>query len=772
MRYLTPSNIKFWLTSLFLMTDVVCWSQNVYHGKVMDKNQAPVPYANIVQLKPTDSTYVSGSVSDENGSFSFIPRDSTILKISSVGFRECYLADYQDGMTITLDKDTHTLQGVEVVSNKPLTRMEGDALVTNVKGTILSQLGSLRDVLSQTPGLISNGGSVEVFGKGAPVIYINGRQMRSNLELDQISSQKVKKIEVVTNPGAKYDATVKAVIRITTEKDAGEGLALENKITGSQGDYFTGLDILNVNYRERNLDVFGTATGSFNKQRGSSTNVQETWASRYIRQDIDMAQHSRSHTLNGKVGFDYTPSKNQSLGAYYEVTRVPAKVNTDYQIGTSVDQVLQTSSFMNQASQQTGLTHLVDGYYSGSFGKWSIDANLDFLWKKNEKQQISSQKESSQQSLISISDNDHGRMMAGKIEISRDLWKGNITFGTEDTYSRRTDLFLNKEQVFKNVNNKILETNAGLYAEMSQRFNKISLRLGLRYEYVNSDYYEEGHKIEGQSFHSSRLFPTALIVVPVGKTVLQFSYAKKYIRPLYSQLSNTITYVNNYLYESGNPLLRSSYADNMSINFKYSWFLIVAAWNHITGKIINSSEAYQGNSTITLIKKQNSSQDLNELQLMVMLMPQIGKWYPQLMGGILAQLYDIDYRGEIERMNRPIFMVRWNNMLQFPKGILGSVNLGWRSNGDAENLTMGSSWQVSCSASKNFGRNWNLKLGATDIFNTSRHSRFTMYSDISRIHFDKNITNRNVEITLSYRFNMSKSKYKGKGTGEDEIKRL
>lgn len=97
-------------------------------------------------------------------------------------------------------------------------------MVTTVTGSVLEKAGTGNDLLDKIPGLSANNGSVNVFGSGKAEIYINGRKMRNSSELDQLSSENIKSVEVLRNPGARYDASVKAVVRIITknhrEKDS------------------------------------------------------------------------------------------------------------------------------------------------------------------------------------------------------------------------------------------------------------------------------------------------------------------------------------------------------------------------------------------------------------------------------------------------------------------------------------------------------------------------------------------------------------------------
>ena len=123
--------------------------------------------------------------------------------------------------------NTQTLSEVVVKGHVPQFQMGSEGFVTNVTNTPLSQIGTADDVLKHVPGIIAKDGVYEVFGKGSPIIYINGRKMRNKKELEQLKSTDIKSVELITNPGAKYDATVGAIVKIQTVRRAGDGFSID-----------------------------------------------------------------------------------------------------------------------------------------------------------------------------------------------------------------------------------------------------------------------------------------------------------------------------------------------------------------------------------------------------------------------------------------------------------------------------------------------------------------------------------------------------------------
>ena len=103
-----------------------------------------------------------------------------------------------------------------------------------------------------------------LFRSGEPIIYINGRQMRDRSELDRLSSDNIKSVEVISNPGARYAASTKAVIRITTKKIQGDGFGFDATTEGSYDEKknIGGYGRLNMYYRKNGLEVGAYAYGS------------------------------------------------------------------------------------------------------------------------------------------------------------------------------------------------------------------------------------------------------------------------------------------------------------------------------------------------------------------------------------------------------------------------------------------------------------------------------------------------------------------------------
>lgn len=264
------------LISTFLSIGI---SAQTVSGKLIDENSQPLPYANVVLLSLPDSTFVTGTISGEDGSFTLeATSENQIVRISSIGYKTVYRPVSQANIGIVqLVSDAQMLGEVVIKGNLPVTRMKGDAMITGVSGTALEKAGTAEQMLDKIPNVTSKDGEITVFGRGTPEIYVNGRKLLDNSELDRLSAENIKSVEVVNNPGARYSAEVTSVIRIITKKAEGEGFGFDNRAMFQYNRDWSALEQLNFNYRKNGWDFSGMLYGSRMYGWISKDLVQDTY---------------------------------------------------------------------------------------------------------------------------------------------------------------------------------------------------------------------------------------------------------------------------------------------------------------------------------------------------------------------------------------------------------------------------------------------------------------------------------------------------------------
>ena len=269
-------------TAFFLSMAIASYSLSAQNltGRVMDEADSPLAYANII-LQAADSTYLGGTVTDTTGRFVIASHhDAARVQVTFIGYQTEY-RKLDEIASIKLTPDTEVLGKAVVKAVLPKTEIKGDAYVTKIENSVLAEAGSANDVLEKIPGVTKKEDAFEVFGKGTPLIYVNGRQVRDITELEQLNSTEIKAVEVVQNPGSRYDATVRSVIRIQTIKKQGDGFSFDLRSTLYQGDNTDLIETVNMNYRYKGLDIFGSVNFTRNKWYQKS-NIIETLQGREL----------------------------------------------------------------------------------------------------------------------------------------------------------------------------------------------------------------------------------------------------------------------------------------------------------------------------------------------------------------------------------------------------------------------------------------------------------------------------------------------------------
>lgn len=399
---------------------VQCYGQEI-KGGVTDKKGTVIPYVNIISLS-VDSVFLGGTVSREDGSFSIKHGIQKIgmLRLSSIGYRSRIVPYYQDDFgTIIMQEDTAMLEEITVKRNRPMHQMTEDGLVTNVSGTILGKLGTVNDVLKFVPGLRKTDKGYEVFGKGEPIIFLNGKKVTNPTEINQLSAESIRNITLVSTPGVEYDASVGAVIKIKTLPKAGDGFGGSYRQEIGIAHYLVHKEQLNWNYRVKGLDLFGvldySQTGSSQRQNGSQ-NINLATPRRI---DETLSIYSKGRYVNGSIGFNYDMGGNHFFGGTYTID---TPLHTGGTWASSIDVSMadiMTEQLINYFSTQTKSVpnHDIKAYYKGTLGKVQIDWNGEIYLpeKKNYQQSFEAYKQSSDERVVSTGYNSKSRFYATRI---------------------------------------------------------------------------------------------------------------------------------------------------------------------------------------------------------------------------------------------------------------------------------------------------------------------------------------------------------------------
>lgn len=750
-------------------------------GKIVDEKGEPLAFANVVLLNRQDSAFVKGVVSGEDGHFAIDSAcNNGIIKVTSVGYKTAWKdCTGENAGVIKMVADSKVLGEVVVKSSLPKTILKNGGMTTTVAGSVLEKAGTMEHLLDRIPNVSAQNGNIKVFGRGEPIIYINGRQMRDRSELDRLSSDNIKSVEVIANPGARYAASTKAVIRITTKKIQGDGFGFDATTEGSYDEKKNtgGYARLNLYYRRNGLELGAYAYSSKQSSPDEKDLQQMTYLDKTLNQQDRTRWKNKTETFSSRLNASYQFDDNNSLGASISFLRNP-KLQTDGKTEGSVlrNEVLTetNTSIRSEFGQNSNWSSNI--YYVGKVGKLGIDFNTDWFWSKgNNKNNIDEhyQEVNSeiQNQLVNSTTSKYNRLIASKMLLSYPLLGGDLSVGGEYSFTNRnTNYAIIPNTLADNVIDRIKEGMASAFVTYNRDFGKLNMEAGLRYENVDFKYYDDGQYMAEQSKTYGEWFPSLSLSMPIGNVQMQLSYAADINRPNYWVLRSGVQYSNHYTYETGNPFLVSEISRNISYDLAYKWLTFNLTYEHVSDPIYQTVEMYKDNTTIGLMRMINGK-SYNNVTSTLNLQPTFGIWHPMLSAMIEKQWFELQTRDR-QYLNKPVAMFRFNNTFD-TKWAMFSVMMTYITKGYEENhYIYKPMFNTDLSIYKGFLKDClTLQLYVSDVFGTNDSHIIGKYGKLKETVFDEFSTSK-ISLTVRYKFNVTRSKYKGTGAGDSQKNRM
>ena len=749
-------------------------------GRVVDYNDQPIMYANVVLMN--DSTYITGTTTDESGFFSVDNGQSAkTVKISKVGFEdlETSITTSGDLGTIVMKEAGIILDEVIVNGSIPKTQLKGSVMVTKVHNSVLAKMGNAYDVLTHTPMVTGINGELHVFGRGIPTVYINGRKVHDRSELQQLKSEDIQSVELISNPGASYSSEINSVIRIKTLPPKGEGFGLEVNEAVSIWSYARNTFDLNMRYRNNGLEVFGNLNLYDGKRKYEDINEMTTFRSKIFVQSLCNASVLTTDNLFGKIGFSYTLSPKQSFGGYYRIgsSRYHNDGHLETQCGTIDDDPsskYERFSSLYLSSSKFFPSQEANAYYNGNFGELKIDFNADFVHNHNESDDTHSDYpfgETTTDRNVLSNGLTKNRLLAEKLVISHPVWKGNIEIGEEYSESKLSYKYSYEGAPIENSSTKINENNIAVFANLSQTFGKWNVSLGLRYEYVGFEYTDEFSPESHISRSYSNLFPSLSVNTKINKVRLSFDFTNKMKRPTYRKLDGKVKYVNKFVYQGGNPLLKPTRIFNLQAMSMWKNFYAVMLYAHELDAVFNTTRSYSEYSSAKVMTFINVPH-YQYLQFTLGTQLSFGCWQSTPEIGVFKQFCSIYYKGLLTTFNKPLYSFTLDNVFSLPNDWQIGADIWLYSAANSQNCDIEPTQQLSLSLRKSFfNESLVLQLKAVDLLDRASN-KVTIYSGDIKNYMYNHHEPRNVTFTVRYYFNKSKSRYKGTGAGKNEKRRM
>ena len=765
------------VTALVLFS-TVAKAQQTIRGWITDEQRSPIEYANVIVLSVCDSSLVTGAVTDKAGAFQLsVSADAQVfLRVSGVGYERRNVSLPLAADTLQLKAEAKAMEGVTVTAQRPKMAIRNDALVTTIVGSSLAKAGSGNDVLKRIPLLTGKEGSYSVVGRGAAVIYINNRKITDATEIERLNSSDIKDVEVVTNPGARYDATVSAVIRIHTVRKVGDGFGFDARTSAYYWENWDTYNQLNMYYRRNGLEL--TAGSAYNLSnnltRLATTNEVQTtnlWTNKWIS-DFSSRNTYNNYMLTAAYEFN----TNHAIGARFFSNLL---VGANYEHGKFSTDVIKNNVLYDHIESQiqnrsTAIPNKsLSAYYVGKVGKLDIDFNTDYYYGEETELRTTTEQSANYDNRTVTSAGTHAnKFFATKLVLSHPLFGGSLSVGNENTFTNHEQSYTNQEGIVANAASTIKERNNAFFFEYSRLTPIGQLMAGLRYEHVNSDYYDQGVYSTEHSRTYNQWFPSLTFATQIKKVGLQLSYSVKTSRPSYNQLGTDVLYINRFTRQSGNPTLKPETLHNITLVSSWNWLTFVANYTQTHNKIMYWNEQESSDENITNLRYRNFKR-FPALTLSLTAAPTVGIWSPQLTLFCQKQWFDIERLGSKFDLNKPIWGIKWNNSFEFRHDWTAEAFLQVNSKGITENTELiRSTSAFNFSVRKVFlNDRLSVTVGVNDLFNRSANQSL-LYTNNLSIEIKQEFDSRDFYVTLRYKFNTARSKYKGTGAGQSERNRF
>lgn len=666
------------------------------------------------------------------------------------------------------DSLARELQEVIVTARQPATKLIGSTLVSTIPATNLADLGTALDVLAQLPMIKVTDNSVSVIGKSNIEIFIDGRPMRDELELQQLLSSNLKKVELLMAPGAAYESTTGAVLKITTRRNFVKGLSLTDRFLIERRRKWSVMDYLNLSYRVGDWEIFVNGTVNHNNSvaKGSTTNTLVYDGKETI---VGSTQHNNYPTITGviKGGFNYAHGP-QSFGAYYRYN--PERGDFNNSGSEWLDDNPAISSIIDKHVRAH--SHLVSLYYENTFaGKYRLHFDGDFR-RSDESNSVATTYPASSNPAVNSTDDRTSTLWAGKLYLNFPLGKGDFTVGTQDSYTHTSlDYRMLNNAVSEYIPSSLTDarqTSAALFASWSRMFGKFSLSAGARYEYVDYDFKVNGIRDEDVSRRDHLLTPDVSLGYSFNdESQISLSYKMATVKPPYSQLTGSLNYVGMHQIEGGNPALHDERMHDLQLFGLWRGFMLQADYTRALDTYAYVKQVYPAPDLQLIMHPVNI--DVSALSLYLVWNQPVRRWTPNVTVGMYRQWLKLDNT----RYDKPIFSYFFDNTFSLPHGWMITANISGSSQGDMHTNRFGASWfTMDASVGKTFlNKSLTVKLAATDIFNTADND-WTMNTYGVLVDKRQSYDRRGLSLNIIYNFQPRKSGYKGTSAAEAEMKRL
>jgi iron complex outermembrane recepter protein len=562
-----------------------------------------------VDLMNQDSVVIRTGAASTSGIFEFTDFNpgKFIIRVSQTGYTVGFssLIDLTNKATVSetiiLKSKNNLLKDVSVVSKKPAIQFLPDKTVINPEASISNAGATVMDVLEKSPGItVNKDGSIIMKGKPSVMVLIDGKPTQlsgADLQayLSGINASQIDVIELIENPGAKYDAAGNAgIINIKMKVNKLKGFNGSMNLSLGQGIYTKTGNSLNLNYRNGKVNWF------MNYGMRASTEKMEMWTLRkYVNiknEDSVLLEQPNTNKntqfgQNIKTGFDFFLNKNTTLGLIFTGGIFNREANSYSDINWmdpyhNIDSSINTRGENNRKFKRGGVN--VNGKFKlNTSSELAIDLDyVNFTIKGDQQYQTQLVAPGSDIELTKGNIPAKLSIFSAKADYSKRFKKILLEAGLKTAINNTNNLaqyYLttnnNPWQTDLNRSNHFLynETISAAYASVDAEKGKWHWQAGLRYEFTSYKANQLGNAVIKDSAFKKNygsIFPTAFVSYELdSNSTITARAGRRIDRPAFQHLNPFTTILNKYTYEAGNPFIKPQYTWNFSVAHTYKQIL-------------------------------------------------------------------------------------------------------------------------------------------------------------------------------------------------------
>lgn len=770
--------------------------KHLLRGSLTDtESRLPLAFATVTLFSLPDSTAVTGAITDDDGIFEMQAKPGAyFLRAQFLSYRTKYvwsinLAADTDLGTVLLSSDANTLDEVIIRAEKSQIQFDLDKKVYNVGKDLVNKGGTAAEVLDNVPSVtVDVEGNVSLRGSESVRILIDGRpsglvSFGSN-GLRNLPANMIDRVEVITNPSARYEAEGMAgIINIVLKKEQQRGLNGSFDLTVGQPDEYGAT--FNLNYRRNKVNLFSNYGIRYRNSPGSGSQYQEFYAGNTTFITEQTSRRMRGGLSNSaRFGADYYLTPKDILTTAFS-WQYSDQLNTN---------VIEYRDYLNSLNNPTGITRRTDNEtetepnleysltYKKIFQGKGHELTADFRYQDNTETEKSDFREvyfspdwqpSGRPDLLQRSLNKEGELnRILQVDYVRPVGKeGKFEAGARaGLRDIRNDFLVETLEdaswlPLPGLSNNVLydENIYAIYGMMGNKINRLSWQGGLRVE--TSDVKTEllqTNEINARPLYTN-LFPSAHLGYDLlNENTLQISYSRRIRRPHFRELNPFTTFSDARNFWGGNPNLEPEYTDAYEIGHLKRWekgSLNSSVYYRFTTNVIERIRT-QLSDTSAITRPFNLSQR-NDFGLEF-----TGSYEPfriwKLNGNLnfFRSITDGELEGQQFNADTYTWFGRLNSRLTILKKIDLQTTFNYRAPRQTTQGRAKALYHLDLGASMDFlNNNGTLTLSVRDLFNTRRWRGITSGVDFYTEN-DFQWRARQVNLTFSYRLNKAKERAK------------